>query len=122
MRRAALWSGKRFSGASRPVITVTRRQEIALRLPSTLPNAVREGWWKDFRRAQSAFRLQVNTRMRPRTRARGLAIKGSVVYELSRRPHSEASCRADRFGPIRISLLQRGQRQTRVAQFSDRRI
>jgi len=51
VRRAALWSRKRFSGASRPVIAVMRWQEIAVRLPSTLPNSVGEEWRKAFRRA-----------------------------------------------------------------------
>jgi len=57
-----------------------------------------------------AIARPTKTRVRPRQRARDWDATYAVLYELSRGPHWEANCLADRFGPIRISPLQRGHR------------
>lgn len=47
-----------------------------------------------------------DTQIRWRTKARPWATEFAMIYELSRGLQREASWRAERFGPIRISPLQ----------------
>ncbi len=52
------------------------------------------------------FGRKPDTQIRSRPKARAWATEFAMIYELSRGLHREASWRADRFGPIRISPLQ----------------
>jgi hypothetical protein len=67
---------------------------------------VDNGWLDGVVVMRERFRCQAETQVRSRPRARGLATGFAVVYELSRSLHREASWRAERLGPIRISVLQ----------------
>src|ERR1700689_5088893 len=61
------------------------------------------------------FSLRAETRVRPRRTARDWAAEFAMLYELSRGLHRDASWRAERFGPIRISPLQCGHRHVVLA-------
>jgi hypothetical protein len=56
--------------------------------------------------AQSALALAAGTRVRSPVTAFGLVAVWKLDYELSRGLHRAANCRAERFGPMRISPLQ----------------
>lgn len=55
---------------------------------------------------RKGFIRQTDTPVPSRPRARGWTTVFVTIYELSRGLHREASWRAERLGPIRISPLQ----------------
>ena len=57
-----------------------------------------------------AIARPTKTRVHPRQRARDWVAPIGMIYELSSGLHWAANCRADRFGPTRISPLQWGHR------------
>jgi hypothetical protein len=60
--------------------------------------------------AQNAQFRSMKTPQRARTKARDLAGRYAVAYELSIGLHRADNCRADRFGPMHIAPLQWGHR------------
>ena len=107
--RAALWSHERVLGGLRLAGQVGGPQEEAGRL--SLRTSKRSGRAGSGRLgvatvSSKKLRRWVDTQVRSRLRARRVDWAFATIYELSRSLHWEASWRAVRFAPIRISLLQ----------------